>query len=538
MVWLLSSCAPNRTVIVTSPASPPQPAAPSAPGTPITTTEEARPEFQRVATQTLRIRVWTGFRQMTLTGAAPVDVYREGVTQRWAAGTYTLRLNGGTPAPRRFHLFVKTFKANESAAAQAYVEGWRQKGENAQLVRLGQRFRTTSGALLDNRVQYVSLVRVGTKAEAEAMKSKLETQGQWSWIEEEVMGPGGGTISVVDGAGHPLETLSTPLRLRSLTPLSVAATLGGKPAEGAFAGVLEVRVGVDGQLDLFETLPIEEYLMGVLPAEMPASWPSQALQAQAVAARSEVLANLGVKHKLEGFNYCAAEHCRAYRGYGGREPSCDGAVKATKGMVLSADRRVAVTVFSANCGGWTEDNDNVWSSPPDPCLRGRADAAQGTRLSPGAMAPGELKTWLQAPPVAYCSDDKTNFRWERRVSAAELTTLVNRSHPVGNVKEIRLGERGVSGRLKSVEIVGSKSSVRILKELPIRQVFGGLPSAMFILEVQGGSSGPSAFVFRGGGRGHGVGLCQHGARGMAAQGRTHAEILSHYFSGATMVRLD
>jgi stage II sporulation protein D len=284
--------------------------------------------------------------------------------------------------------------------------------------------------------------------------------------------------------------------------------------------------------------PLEDYLKGVLPSEMPASWPAPALGAQALAARSEVLANWGVKHKLEGFEYCAAEHCRAYGGHGGRHPAADAAVDATAGQVLARGGAVIPTVFSSNCGGWSENNENVWSSPPNPALRGLGDFPAGVNPAPrGPLAYG-LSSWLWKPVPAYCSADASNFRWTRTYSAAELNAHVAKHHNVGAVRDIKLGERGVSGRLKSVEIIGTRGKVTVLKELPIRQAFGGLPSAMFILDIKRGPNGPVQFVFRGGGRGHGVGLCQHGARGMAARGMQAAQIVGHYFQGATVTRLD
>jgi SpoIID/LytB domain protein len=101
-----------------------------------------------------------------------------------------------------------------------------------------------------------------------------------------------------------------------------------------------------------------------------------------------------------------------------------------------------------------------------------------------------------------------------------------------------LGERGVSGRLKSVRIRGSTATQSIQKELPIRRAFGDLPSAFFVVNKSQTANGTALFTFTGGGRGHGVGLCQYGARGMALDGSTYREILRHYYHGASIARVD
>ena len=105
---------------------------------------------------------------------------------------------------------------------------------------------------------------------------------------------------------------------------------------------------------------------------------------------------------------------------------------------------------------------------------------------------------------------------------------------MGTIQSIVEGSRGVSGRLKSVTIKGSSGKVILERELAIRQAFGGLPSAMVIIEREQEAEASGAYVFAGGGRGHGVGMCQHGARGMANAGLRFEEIVAHYFPGACL----
>jgi SpoIID/LytB domain protein len=444
-------------------------------------------------------------------------------------GLWNLRLVQAQPPRRQFHVFAKTFKPSEETELQTYVSDWKGRGYPVEAVTLGHRIRTAQGHVLDCRQQWVSIQRFSTEAEANALRKRLEAKSVWAWIRPEVLEVGKGSATITGGAGRPPMTVALPLTLRHGQPVRVNAGV----KKGEYAGELSIGVGPDSQLELFETSPVEDYLAGVLPSEMPALWPVEALKAQAVAARSDVLQHMAIKHVLEGFNFTDSEGDRVYGGHGGRHPNADQAVRETAGRVLTAAGRIVAATFSANCGGCTENNETVWSAPADPALRGVPDFPAGTKPGGGSPAAGMAK-WLGNASGAYCSADPGNYRWSKRLTVAETTRLVNQTHRVGTVREIQLGDRGVSGRLKWVRITGTESSVTIRKELPIRQTFGGLPSAMFIIEKVSGSDGPAAFVFRGGGRGHGVGLCQQGARGMALAGKRHDDILAHYFTGATL----
>jgi SpoIID/LytB domain protein len=169
----------------------------------------------------------------------------------------------------------------------------------------------------------------------------------------------------------------------------------------------------------------------------------------------------------------------------------------------------------------------VWSAPPDPALRGVSDLEKRGKKS----SPARIDDWLRGKPDAWCAVDDTYFRWKRAYSETELRAIINKVAAVGRIEDIALGERGVGGRLKSVRIRGSQKTVTIEKELNIRRAFGGLPSALFTVHKSGKN-----FVFTGGGRGHGVVLCQQGARGMAVSGIGYREILTHYYTGVALAR--
>ncbi len=116
--------------------------------------------------------------------------------------------------------------------------------------------------------------------------------------------------------------------------------------------------------------------------------------------------------------------------------------------------------------------------------------------------------------------------------------MVNRRRSVGSVKDIKVLRRGISGRALCIKIEAARGPAIINKELQIRRVLGGLKSSMFVVDVERDSSGkPTAFVFRGGGWGHGVGMCQAGAEGMALRGFGYSHILKHYFSKIEISKL-
>ncbi|MBI2431875.1 MAG: SpoIID/LytB domain-containing protein [Candidatus Hydrogenedentes bacterium] len=448
-----------------------------------------------------------------------------------AAGQWRLSVTHVRPAQQRFHVFPKTFQPGEETALEAYLASWRQQGYQPSIEVFGKQFQAGTRAI-DNRQFWVSLARVPTQAAAEALIARLKPQQVWAWSRAETIVPGAAMLLVQGQDGATMAQVTLPATLECSAPVSLMNIDNGfwneVRADRVYQAPLSLEIGPQGTLEVLGELPVETYLLGVLPAEMPATWPPEALAAQAIAARSEVLFNLAGKHRLEGFDFCALEHCRAYGGIAAHLPGTDNAVRATTSEVLVTGHRSVPTVFCANCGGWTENNEVVWAGPANASLRAVPDFPLAAR--PPALGP--VSRWVFGAPPAYCAADKANFRWTRRYTTAELSALVNKWHNIGTIQRIEPGERGTGGRLKSCRITGSAGSATPDRELNIRLAFGGLPSAVFSVENVGG-----VFTFTGAGRGHGVGLCQQGARAMALEGLGHEEILRHYFSGAELERL-
>jgi SpoIID/LytB domain protein len=494
---------------------------------------------ERLSDQVVSVQLMEGERVITLKPSRPLSLMGgAGMAKRLSPSLYTLRLTKASPAKQRFHLFSKTFQPDEAVVERAYMETMRGKGFTPEIVVIGRQLQTASGRILDGRVRWVSIVQTGTEGAALSRQKELNGQDQYTWMQAETLEPGRGRVELLlTSGGASLGTFDTPVILKSDGSIAVSNVDVGFWKDDrqvqAYTGSLTVIIGPGGKLKLIERLPVETYLQGVLPAEMPSGWALEALKAQAVAARSEVLVNLATKHRLDGFDFCGTEHCRAYVGQGGAKEATNRALRETAGQIIVHEDRIVPTVFSATCGGWTENNDTVWFGPPNAALRGNADFSGGEtapRLSKSSMA-----SWLKMTPTAYCSGDTRYFRWTRRYSEPEIRDMINKRIDVGSIKRIELGDRGVSGRLKWIRVYGNRGTEVIKKELPIRQALGGLPSAMFVLDTAD-INGTRTFTFTGGGRGHGVGMCQNGAQGMALQGIDYERILKHYFTGITLER--
>jgi stage II sporulation protein D len=479
-------------------------------------------------------------RELALVTHLPLTVTHARGEETFPPGPWTFRLGNATPAITHYRVFGKTFMPGEEDHAADYMSLWAAKNYTMERITLGSRYKAPSGAIVDTRIYWISFGRRASHTQAEALRKELEADSVWAWIRQERVAGGRGVVTLATGPGKQLGQFELPVVVSAAGPILLKNINTGfwkeKRADQAFAGALTLRVDSGGKLEVLETIRVEDYLEGVLPAEMPAGWPGEALKAQAVAARSEILFNAAKTHALDGFDFCALEHCRAYGADSLRADTTHAAIAATYGEVITHRGLVVPAVFSASCGGWSEDNDAVWSGPPSPALRARPDLPVRAAAGPRSVVAYGTEKWLTTAPEAYCSADATYFRWRRRLTVNEITEHVNKHHRIGAVTDIVMGDRAPGGRLKWVKITGRNGSVTIHKELPIRIAFGGLPSAMVIMRLERSPEGLRAVEVVGGGRGHGVGLCQHGARGMALQGLTYDDILMHYFTGVRIER--
>lgn len=305
-----------------------------------------------------------------------------------------------------------------------------------------------------------------------------------------------------------------------------------------FKGRLEVRAR-GGRLYAVNRLPVEDYLYGVVTREMPAAFPEEALKAQAVIARgSGLFWHRYPRHKEAGYHVCDGQHCQVYAGMPGECPESRRAADGTRGLTLHYRGRPAHTLFSANCGGHTQDSSELSGWSDLPYLKGSPDAPPQTAPP---STPWEFHRWLTGVPAVYCNVPEkagiVHFRWTRAVPAEELAERVNRIKRVGELKRVLALKRSRSGNVNALLFEGTEGSVTVDREQRIRSVLGlaSLKSTLFIVETERDERGvPVEFVFYGGGWGHGVGLCQHGAAGRALAGQEFRQILEHYYPGTEL----
>lgn len=288
-------------------------------------------------------------------------------------------------------------------------------------------------------------------------------------------------------------------------------------------------------LTVVNRVNLEEYLYGVVPAEIPASWPQAALEAQAVAARTYALANLG-RYRIQGFDLLATPASQVYSGVTQEAPSVIEAVNATRGQILTFDGKPAAAFYYDNSGGYTESGAFVWGTNR-PYLQAIPEKPLAVRNKP--LTPDELADWLTSQPECATYREgyyvRSAYRWTLWVTRQQLESRIHRIARVGRIKAIIPMERGISGRVQRVMIKGTAGSYILNREsIPYR--LGGLRSTLFVVQPKLGRDGlPESFIFSGGGWGHGVGMSQSGAAGMALDGATASEILSYYYPGTELV---
>jgi len=234
-----------------------------------------------------------------------------------------------------------------------------------------------------------------------------------------------------------------------------------------------------------------------------------------------------------------------YAGAGREHPRTTRAVTKSRGRVLvRADRSLVDARYSASCGGHSEHNHHIWDMKPDPALHGHLDTTSSPQSAQfrNGITNENIDAFLRLPAdAAYCGMtrySKGRYRWTRRLDTEELTRRVAEHHPnVGRVRALEPVERGVSGRILALRIRGHQGTAVARGELHIRRMLGGLRSSLFTIEPIGDQAAPRAFTLTGAGFGHGVGMCQLGAIGMAERGMEHHSILKHYYPGSEIQRL-
>lgn len=303
----------------------------------------------------------------------------------------------------------------------------------------------------------------------------------------------------------------------------------------SYRGMMYFAVSKNGALAMVNSINATDLLAGLVPSEIPTSSPMETLKAQAVAARTELLAKLGTRHFADPYMLCADVHCQVYRGVGRENSKTTKAVRQTRGLLLFDGNKLMDAVYSSNCGGVSESAHAIWGQGSD---RNGGLLDKKVRQKVSFQNEARLRDFLLHPPGGlFCSKGafaKRTFRWRVSRDLDELGRLVYKyTHVrIGSVKDIKILKRGISGRVLKLEVIGTLNSLIIKGELNIRKAFGGLKSALFVIDKK-----DKNWEFIGGGFGHGVGMCQVGAIQMGKEHFDFKEILKHYYPDSQVVRI-
>lgn len=353
-----------------------------------------------------------------------------------------------------------------------------------------------------------------------------------------------------------------------------------------FLGTLRFVVESDKIVAINE-LPVEKYLESVISSEMSATSSLELLKAHAVISRSWLLAQMKKRREVAEsgnnffsftkkedtlirwydredhtlFDVCADDHCQRYQGITKEtSPHVAESIRQTKGQILMDGEEICDARFSKCCGGITEEFQYCWEDTPKTYLTAVRDIALGVEHTlPNLTNEEEAEKWIRFNPPAFCNtqdkkilsevlndyDQETvNFyRWKETLSQEKLQQLIadKLKMDLGAILDMKAVERGKSGRISKLQIIGTEKTFTIGKELEIRRTLSDshlLSSAFVVDKYDKDEQGvPQRFELIGAGWGHGVGLCQIGAAVMGEQGYHYDAILLHYYQGAEIKKL-
>ncbi|MDH3972905.1 MAG: SpoIID/LytB domain-containing protein [Deltaproteobacteria bacterium] len=274
-------------------------------------------------------------------------------------------------------------------------------------------------------------------------------------------------------------------------------SVNGRPYRGSISVIRE-----RGALTVINSLGLEGYLMGIINHEISSRWPLASVKAQAVAART--YAYLKLKSAGEApYHLKASVLDQVYGGSLSEDERVQKAVNETEGEVLFYEGTIARTLYHSSCGGQTESAVHVW---------------------------GEDFPYLRSVEDSYCTEAPNYFWIYRTDFASILESLRKKGHlPGKGPHSIKIFQQSESGRIKKILLAGVQLSGNELREL---MGYENIKSTLFSLEIKG-----NEIIFSGSGFGHGVGMCQWGARGMALSGMNYKDILTYYYKGTYIRRV-
>jgi SpoIID/LytB domain protein len=300
-----------------------------------------------------------------------------------------------------------------------------------------------------------------------------------------------------------------------------------KKIDRAYRGKLEV-VAEQKKMVLINILSTEEYLYGVLSAEIPAGSPSAALSAQAIAARTIAYRNKN-RHESHGFDFCADVHCQVYQGLSAETSSTIAAVNETRGLVLFHEDKPIESFYHSNSGGCLATD--VFGKLPY-LSEERIDYQVGNL--PSSL--DEEEQWLIDEPDTFSTrKGRSGFRWQRIYDSEDFYLTLG--FKMDDLEAIMVRDKGDCFHYRAIDVVTSEKNYSLNSGLAIRNFFGGLRSSAFKIMLKKTDGKTSKLLLWGAGFGHGAGMSQEGAISMAEKGYDYEEILKHYYPPAILKQI-
>ncbi len=515
----------------------------------------------------IRIGMMQGQRLISFGFVGKYDLFRDTgervCTLKESKRYLTIYLRDAQPARLGYALVLaRTPHAEEAqqrlAECQANTEM-----PDLRIVPLGHTFSSQQGKVVSSAEYCICTPPYATRREAAQARSSLPRPERIDILEER-LAPPSGSVYLILPDGTEVEG-SNFLRLAPhaheegriiLRDVIVGVQFHWRHKENQkLRGALEIRIDNKGLLTAINELPLEAYLFSVNSSEMMSVCPLELLKAQTVAARNTLLATMGKHHYADDFHLCADDHCQCYRGSSRETPASYRGGLETLGDIIVHQDQVCDARYSKICGGIMEAFESVWHGNRVPYMVVGFDGppdSSGRSLLP-ADTEEKARALINASPDVYCNTTKGDvppylrysakyFRWTVSYTREELEALLNRfpEYQVGEIRDLVPLSRGQSGRIEYLKVAGTKGEVTIGKEFEIRKVLSDtfLYSSCFVPELIRKPDGTvERIVLRGGGWGHGVGLCQIGAAMMACRGKSCEEILNHYYKNTTLTTL-
>ena len=319
-----------------------------------------------------------------------------------------------------------------------------------------------------------------------------------------------------------------------------------------YGGTMQLQPNAHNSFTLVNQVPLETYLRGVVPHEIGYNAPYSAVQAQAVLARTYVLASAH-RFKVDNYELCADTQCQVYRGLEDTTELADNAIRDTRGQVLTYKDRVIDALYSSTTGGVTANYNDIWDGTPRPYLLPIVDVTTGSLAVQNLQLNDEkrFQSFIANPPGPMNESGWRNFRWQRSSSLGEMTKSLQKFLKLSGdqetkfkqIKQVKVTERALSGRVQALEVETDTGKI-IVKKDEIIDAFDAPDSTLFYLkpEYELNPKNPKqpilkGYTFVGGGLGHGVGMSQTGSYRLAKEGWNYSRILNFYYTNTQLKTL-